>query len=81
MVPIGSCRVGADTGVPTHLLGSPPCRRDFGAVVVAGFWLRAQNPHRPCFESRFGGARGDALTRERKKMLLHTDSVFVVIAS
>jgi hypothetical protein len=40
-LPIGSCRTGAGTGAPAHLLGSPMRRRDFGVLVRAGFWPRA----------------------------------------
>jgi hypothetical protein len=61
VLPIGSCRTGAGTGAPAHLLGSPTRRLDFGAAVQAVFWPRAQFPRRPCFGKRFGAVDGDAL--------------------
>jgi hypothetical protein len=37
VLPIGSCRTGAGTGAPTHLLGSPMRQRDFGGVGAGRF--------------------------------------------
>jgi hypothetical protein len=37
-LPIGSCRTGADTGAPAHLLGSPTRQRDFGGAGAGRFW-------------------------------------------
>jgi hypothetical protein len=53
-LPIGPYRAGARTGAPTHLLGSPSCRRDFGAAGAGRFWPRTQFPRQPRFERRFG---------------------------
>jgi hypothetical protein len=61
-LPIGSCRTGAGTGAPAHLLGSPTHRRDFGGADAGRFWSRAQFPCRPRFGRRFGAAGGDALS-------------------
>jgi hypothetical protein len=36
--PIGSCRTGAGTGAPAHLLGSPTHRRNFGGAGAGCFW-------------------------------------------
>jgi hypothetical protein len=37
-LPIGSCRTGAGTGVPAHLLGSPTRQHDFGDVEILGLF-------------------------------------------
>jgi hypothetical protein len=37
VLPRGSCCAGAGTRAPTHLLGSPLCRCDFGAAVAGQF--------------------------------------------
>jgi hypothetical protein len=54
-LPIGSCRVGTGTGASTHLLGSPPRRRDFGTVGAGRFLDPSPNSAPDAFWEAFWG--------------------------
>jgi hypothetical protein len=54
-LPIESCRAGAGTGVPTHLLGPNPRWRGFGAAGVAVFLAPSPNNAPTPFWEAFWG--------------------------
>jgi hypothetical protein len=57
-LPIGSCL----TGAPTHLLGLPTHRRDFGGAGAGRFLAPSPISTQAALWEAFWGRRGDALS-------------------
>jgi hypothetical protein len=56
-LPIGSCRTGADTGAPAHLLGSPKRRLDFWGASAGRFLAPSPISALATFWEAFWGRR------------------------